>query len=41
MSETTIDILYLNVRGQTKFYDDKQKQLQDMIMHHNCDIIHL
>ena len=41
MNETTLTIFYLNIRGQTKFYDDKQQQLQDLIMHYGCDIIHL
>ena len=41
MNETTLTIFYLNIRGQTKFYDDKQQQLQDLIMHYGCDIFHL
>ena len=40
-SDNTVTILYLNIYGQTKFYDDKQLQLQEMIQKYNCDIVHL
>ena len=40
-SFSTLTILYVNIRGQTKFYLDKQLQLQEMIKRFNCDIVHL
>ena len=40
-SDNTVTILYLNIYGQTKFYDHKQFQLQEMVQKYNCDIVHL
>ena len=37
----SLKILYLNTYGQTKFTSEKQLQVQDMIIHLCCDIIHL
>ena len=34
-------ILYLNTYGQTKLTLDKQLQIQDMVKHLRCDIVHL
>ena len=33
--------MYLNTYGQTKFHQDKQLQVQDLIKSYNCDIVHL
>ena len=40
-NSNNLKILYINTYGQTKFTSDKQLQLQDMIRHYKCDIIHL
>ena len=34
-------IFYLNTYGQTKLTLDKQLQIQDMVKHLRCDIVHL
>lgn len=39
--KNSIKILYLNTYGQTKFTVEKQFQIQDMVIHYKCDIIHL
>ena len=39
--DSIINILYVNIRGQTKFHLDKQLQLQETVKRLNCDIIHL
>ena len=40
-SKTKVKILYLNIYGQTKLPDAKQYQIQDIVRHHKCDIVHL
>ena len=41
LSEDSFKILYINTYAQTKFSNDKQLQLQDLISTYKCDIIHL
>ena len=40
-SEVTLNILYLNTRGQTKFTLEKQMQIEDIIKFYKVDILHL
>ena len=40
-NDNIINILYLNIRGQTKFYLDKQLQLQETVKRLKCDIVQL
>ena len=40
-SKTNVKILYLNIYGQTKLPEAKQYQIQDIVRHHKCDIVHL
>ena len=40
-SKTKLKILYLNIYGQTKLPEAKQYQIQDIVRHHKCDIVHL
>ena len=38
---SVLRVLYINIRGQSKFSLEKQLQLTDLIRHYKSDIIHL
>ena len=41
MTKYNFRILYINTYGQTKMTMEKQLQIQDILKHKSCDIIHL
>lgn len=41
MMDNILNILYINIRGQTKLTFDKQLQIEDLARRNRSDIIHL